>query len=81
MIVGDEEEDVAEEEEEEDIYPNCQIICWIHLTPIILKTWPPFHTSPLHWILHLPENFEPTLKVNYFNSFICTLTLFQRPDP
>ena len=45
--VGDEEEDMAEEEE---IYTNCQIICWIHLTTIILKTWPPFHTSPPHWI-------------------------------
>ena len=49
VLVEDEEEDVVEEEEEE-IYPNCQIICWIHLTTIILKTWPPFHTSPSHWI-------------------------------
>ena len=47
-LVEDEEEDVAEEEGK--IYPNCQIICWTHLTTIILKTWPPFHTSPPHWI-------------------------------
>ena len=48
VLVEDEEEDVAKEEEE--IYPNCQIICWMHLTTIILKTWPPFHTSPPHLI-------------------------------
>ena len=40
---------LVEEEEEEEIYPNCQIICWIQLTTIILKTWPPFHTCPPHW--------------------------------
>ena len=52
VLVEDEEENVAEEEEEEEeeIYPNCQIICWIHLTTIILKAWPPFHTSPPHLI-------------------------------
>ena len=68
VLVEDEEEDAAEEEE---IYPNCQIICWIHLTTIILKTWPPF-TSPLPTGLHLPENsnFKPTPEVNYVNSFI-----------
>ena len=38
-----------EEEEEEEIYPNCHNICWIQLTTIILKTWPPFHTCPPHW--------------------------------
>ena len=39
VLVEDKEEDAAEEdEEEEEIYPNCQIICWIHLTTIILKT-------------------------------------------
>ena len=46
VVVEDEEEGMAEEEE---IYPNCQIFCCIHLTIIILKTWPPFHTSPPHW--------------------------------
>ena len=50
VLVEDEEEDAAEEEKEEEIYPNCQIICWINLTTIILKTWPPFHTSSPHWI-------------------------------
>ena len=40
---------VEEEEEEEEIYPNCHIFCWIQLTAIILKTWPPFHTCPPHW--------------------------------
>ena len=40
---------VEEEEEEEEVYPNCHIICWIQLTTIILKTWPPFHTCPPHW--------------------------------
>ena len=53
VLVEDEEEDMAEEEEEEEeeeeMYPNCQIFCWIHLTTIIVKTWPPFHTSPPHW--------------------------------
>ena len=67
VLMEDEEEDVAEEEEE--IYPNCQIICWIHLTTIILKTCLPF-TSPLPTGLHLPDNFEPTPEVNYFKSFI-----------
>ena len=34
VLVEDEEKDMAEEEE---IYPNCQIFCWIHLTTIILE--------------------------------------------
>ena len=85
VLVEDEEEDMAEEEE---IYPNCQIFCWIHLTTIILKTWPPFHTSPPHWTASPWELWTHTwnelLQLIFFvlkNLSICTLTLFQRPDP
>ena len=81
VLVEDDEEDVAEEEEEE-IYPNWQIICWIHLTTIILKTLPPFHTSPPHYWISSPwelwtHTWSELLQLFHLHTYLTSKTWSQ----
>ena len=57
--------------EEEEVYPNCHTVFVEYNWQ--LSSWRPGHPfTPAHPTgLHLPENFEPTLELNYLNLFFC----------